>query len=90
MKGEKYTLQKKSNTPSDISTLHNIAVNEVIGMIILTHDSNKDSTEPLNEAADTEDLLHLFNQYIPFNVGQLRMTSYRRCSYHQWTFSRKH
>ena len=60
---EKYTLQKKSNTPTNITKSQEVAVNEAMETITSTHDSHTDRTEPLLEVADKEDLLSLFDQY---------------------------
>ena len=59
---EKYTLQKRANTPSDALKSQDIVINEVIETIT-TKNNHTNRTEPLHKAADKEDLLSLFDQY---------------------------
>ena len=61
--GEKYTLQKKSNIPSNAPKTQDVAKNEVMETIIMTNDSDTDCTEPVHKATDEQDLLNLFDQY---------------------------
>ena len=51
-KGEKYTLQKKSNTLSEISKSQGAAVHEVMDTITLTHYNHTDRVQPLHKTAN--------------------------------------
>ena len=61
--GKKYTFQKRSNTPSSIPKLQEIAVNKVMETITYTHNSQADRAEPSHVTVKGEDLFSLFNQY---------------------------
>ena len=61
--GEIYTLQKKSNTPSDISKSQEFAINKVKETITSRDDNHTDRAKPLHDAAYKENLLSLFKQY---------------------------
>ena len=52
---------KMCNTPSDVPKLQEGTVNEVMEAITLRYVSHR--TEPLDEAANEEDLSDFFNQY---------------------------
>ena len=75
---QKYTLLKKSNSPSNIHLLQEIAVKEVMETITLTHNNLANRAEPSHETAEGEDLLSHFNQYSDLNITQLGMTNYSR------------
>ena len=59
--GEKYTLQKMSNTSSDPGS-QDVTVNEAMEPITMMDDKQTDTAESAHKAANEEDLLSFFNQ----------------------------
>ena len=57
--GEKYTLQKKSNTTSDTPKSPDVAINEIMEPITITNDNHTERTEPVHEAVDEDDVTHI-------------------------------
>ena len=79
--GKNYTLQKKSNTPSNILK-QEVTVNEVMETTTFTLISEMDRVALSCETTDEEDLLSLFNQYSDQISPQLRLPSCRGCSHY--------